>query len=194
MSNYKILEAQIRQIFASVVWTHKIQEKQADIYRNRYVVLENWKIVLSAIASSGIITTLFIDDYKLKVFSAITSFISLLITSYLKVYDLGALIETHKKSAVELLNIREQIISMLCDIRMNRMTEEQIINRRDALLGDLMNIYNITRDASEKAVCMASKNLKTRQDNTYSDEEIDSFLPVYLRSSVLGEETNESNK
>jgi hypothetical protein len=193
MSNYKILEAQIRQIFASVVWTHKIQEKQADIYRNRYVLLENWKIVLSAIASSGIITTLFIDDYKLKVFSAITSFISLLITSYLKVYDLGALVEIHKKSALELLNIREQIISMLCDIRMNRMTEELIINRRDALLSDLMNIYNITKDASEKAVCMASKNLKARQDNTYSDEEIDSFLPVYLRSSILGEETNESN-
>ena len=40
MINMEILESQLRQIFASVVWTHKIQEKQSDIYLNRYNNLE----------------------------------------------------------------------------------------------------------------------------------------------------------
>ena len=33
------------------------------------------------------------------------------------------------------------------------------------------------------AVKKASKALKVRQDNTYSDEEIDSYLPVALRKN-----------
>lgn len=32
MQNYQVLLDVVRQNFASVVWTHKIQEKQADIY------------------------------------------------------------------------------------------------------------------------------------------------------------------
>lgn len=32
---YKILLDVVRQSYASVVWTHKIQEKQADIYSER---------------------------------------------------------------------------------------------------------------------------------------------------------------
>ena len=30
------LESQLRQKFASAVWTHKIQEKQADYYKRLY--------------------------------------------------------------------------------------------------------------------------------------------------------------
>ena len=35
MNEYQILLDIVRQTFASVVWTHKIQEKQADIYNER---------------------------------------------------------------------------------------------------------------------------------------------------------------
>ena len=34
---YEILLDVVRQSYASVVWTHKIQEKQADIYSERGV-------------------------------------------------------------------------------------------------------------------------------------------------------------
>ena len=34
------LESQLRQKFASVVWTHKIQEKQADYYKRLYNINE----------------------------------------------------------------------------------------------------------------------------------------------------------
>lgn len=32
MVKIEVVESQLRQIFISVAWTHKIQEKQADIY------------------------------------------------------------------------------------------------------------------------------------------------------------------
>ena len=35
------LESQLRQKLASVVWTHKIQEKQADYYKRLYSIRKN---------------------------------------------------------------------------------------------------------------------------------------------------------
>jgi hypothetical protein len=165
------------------VWTHKIQEKQADIYRRRYNCLETWRIILSAVTASGITATIFINEDLLKIIAAIISFVALGINSYFKVYNLSGLIDVHKHSALELLKLREKLISLLCDIKMNRVTQDEIIERRDIILDTLMCTYDNTNDASEKAVNKASDSLKNRQDNTFSDEEIDSFLPIYLRKS-----------
>ena len=35
------LESQLRQKLASVVWTHKIQEKEADYYKRLYSIRKN---------------------------------------------------------------------------------------------------------------------------------------------------------
>lgn len=47
-NNHQILLDEVRQNFASVVWTHKIQEKQADIYAEQYKLLETINILLAA--------------------------------------------------------------------------------------------------------------------------------------------------
>ena len=57
------LESQLRQKLASVVWTHKIQEKQADYYKRLYSIMDYVKVI-TAIISIG---TVFISTYfKLK--------------------------------------------------------------------------------------------------------------------------------
>lgn len=183
ISNIDLLEAQIRQIFASVVWTHKIQEKQADIYKDRHSILENVRLVISAVTTSGIIATVFIQGNTLKVITAIVSIVTLFINSYFKSYDLNKLRQQHKNSAVQLLEIREKIICLLCDIKIQRFSEIEIIDKRDKIIGELMKVYKNTVDAGSKAVGYASKDLKERGDNTFSDEEIDSFLPIMLRKT-----------
>lgn len=40
-NKYQLLLDVVRQNFASAVWTHKIQEKQADIYGENYSRLES---------------------------------------------------------------------------------------------------------------------------------------------------------
>lgn len=181
INNIEILEGQIRQIFAGTVWTHKIQEKQADIYLDKYKKLENWRIGLSAITTSGIITIVFIDEFWLKVTTAIISAASFFINSYFKIYDLKSLYKQHKSSAIELLELREELISVLCDIKLEKYDEISLSAKRDELLKRQMSIYKKCLDTESKAVERASDNLKRRQDNTYSDEEIDSFLPIVAR-------------
>lgn len=47
-NEYQVLLDVVRQNYASVVWTHKIQIKQADIYATRYRRLENFNVILAA--------------------------------------------------------------------------------------------------------------------------------------------------
>ena len=47
-SNMEILEAQIRELFGRTVWTHKTQEKCADILNSRNHTIKMVQIILSA--------------------------------------------------------------------------------------------------------------------------------------------------
>ncbi|WP_252229823.1 SLATT domain-containing protein [Clostridium sp. ZBS15] len=183
MNNIDIIEGQLRQIFAGTVWTHKIQEKQSDICLDRYKKLENSRIALSAITTSGIFAVVFIDEFALKVVTAIISAISFFINTYFKTYDLKSLHKQHKKSALDLLELREELISVLCDIKLGKYTEDSLRSKRDEILKKQIDIYKKCLDTEEEAVNKASDNLKNRQDNTYSDDEIDSFLPVLARKN-----------
>ena len=46
-----------------------------------------------------------------------------------------------------------------------------------------MKIYINMLDCSDKAVEKASESLKEKGDSTYSEEEIDSFLPILARKN-----------
>ena len=184
INNIEVLESQLRNMFAGVVWTHKIQEKQADIYLNRLKILEFFRIGSSAITASGIFAVMFIDKFSLKIATAIISLLSLFINSYYKTYDLKGLQKQHKKSALALLEIREEFITVLCDIKLNKYTEDDLIKKRDDLLKRQMNIYKGALDASTDAYNKTQKALKIQKDNTYSDEEIDSFLPIVARKDL----------
>lgn len=146
--------------------------------------METLRIALSAITTSGICTVVFIDENWLKILTATISVISLFITSYFKVYDLKSLQRCHKKSAIDLLELREELIAILCDIKLEKYQEDELINKRDIILNKQMTIYKECLDASDKAVDRASNSLKNKKDNTYSDEEIDSFLPILARKNL----------
>ena len=163
------------------MWTHKIQECQADIYLEKHNKMETLRIALSAITTSGICTVVFIDENWLKILTALISVVSLFINSYFKVYDLDALQKHHKSSAIDLLELREVLIAILCDIKLDKYNEDTLMQKRDEILKKQMDIYKECLDASSEAVTRASEKLKGRQDNTYSDEEIDSFLPLLAR-------------
>lgn len=179
-----MLESQLRQIFASVVWTHKIQEKQADRYLKTHNILENWRMVLSAVTTSGIVAVIFIDGLWLKIITAIISAISSFISIYYKNYDLKSLQKDHKNSAIDLLELREDLVSTLCDIKFEKYNQEELLKKRDEFIERKIQIAKCTLDADQKSVNEASDNLKKRQDNTYSDEEIDSYLPTVARKIV----------
>jgi hypothetical protein len=59
---------------------------------------------------------------------------------------------------------------------------ESLLAERDALLDDLHAVYSGAPSATYKAYKKAQESLKTLEDLTFSDEEIDAFLPKELKT------------
>jgi hypothetical protein len=180
-SKMVILEAQIRDCFGRVVWTHKTQEKCADILNTRNSCIKICQIVLSAITTTGIMITAFGDNKWVGVVSAIISAALLALNTFTKNYDLGQIAQKHADSAANLWNVRESYLSLLTDLKAQIIDVESILQRRDNLQIELKNIYLGAPRTINKAYTMASKALKTSEDLTFSDDEIDNFLPTNLR-------------
>ena len=108
-NEYSILEDSVRNTFGSVVWSHKIQEKQADIYFLQYKCMETIKIATASLTSVGIVSLIFTDQMWLKVLSALISFVSVFISAFFKSFDLQTLVSAHNNSAQKMLKIRDEL-------------------------------------------------------------------------------------
>jgi hypothetical protein len=180
-SNLEILEAQVREIFGRVVWTHKTQEKCADILNSRNHTIKVIQIILSALTTTGILITVFGSNKIIGIVSAIISTTLLILTTYTKNYNLGQIAQKHADAAIQLWNIREKYLSLLTDIKTGAISEDDIRKQRDALQKELFGIYKGAERTINKAYSEASKALKVNEELTFSDEEIDIFLPSKLR-------------
>lgn len=181
IDNYRVLEDVVRDSYAGIVWSHKIQEKQSDIYAKEFKWMENINIGATALTSAGIIAMIFTDPLWLKLISALISFATVYITAYLKSFNLQKLITLHKTTANKLISVRDQYKVLLTEIKLQSDSVENLLSRYNDLVKETDSIYLEAPSTTEEAVDKASKALKIKKDNTFSGEEIDSFLPSSLR-------------
>ena len=176
-----ILESQIREIYGRVVYTHKTHEKCADVLKTRSDFLKFAEIFLSAATTTSILVVLFGDGKLFQLLAALFSTILLGLTLYSKDFNLLAIAEKHKQAALNILEIREKLLSLLVDIKIGNKDLEILQLTRDELNEQLVNTYRGAPKTINKAYQIASKALKENEEFTFSDEEIDKFLPESLR-------------
>lgn len=177
----KLIESQVREIYGRVIYTHKTHEKCADVLKKRSNCIKIVEIVLSALTTTSILATLFQNELVLQIVAAISSTLLLFLTLYSKDFNLLALAEKHKQAAIDILEIREKLLSLLIDIRIGNKEIEIFQTQRNKLNEELINTYRGAPKTINKAYRIASKALKENEEFTFSDEEIDKFLPESLR-------------
>ncbi len=179
----QILESQLRELYGRAVWTHKTQEKCADILKLRNHTMKVVQIAISALTTTGILVTVFGESKIIGIISAILSAIGFTINSYYQKYDLGELSEKHSEAALEIWKIREQYLSLLTDLKSDIVDLTYIQDKRDQLLSELHSVYKGSPRTINQAYKMATKGLKENEELTFSDKEINNLLPVDLRKS-----------
>ena len=185
--DYQVLLDLVRQNFASVVWTHKVQEKQADIYVEYYAKLQTMNIIAASITSCGIVSTIFAGDafqLVLKIVTATLSFFTLCITAYFKSFDLQTLGKQNKEAANQFLVIRNELLQIIGDIHIQKESLQDIEGRYSEIIGRLNELYVSVPSTTDKAIKRATQALSIKQEYTYSEEEIDRFLPASLRGKA----------
>lgn len=185
MNEYQIVCDLLRQQFASVVWTHKIQEKQADIYTERYSSLETANIIFAALTSCGLVGLIFPnnDSVYLKIFTAISSFVTLAISAYYKSFSPSTKSKEHKDAANKLIGIRNELLSLIAACRIREKSAKEIKEKFDEVNLRLNQMYLELPTTSDKAVEIANKALMNNE-YSYTDAEIDRFLVSSLKGKV----------
>ena len=183
LNSQAILEGQLRECFGRVVYSHKTHEKCADILLSRLSCIKLWQIILSAITTGGCIYFVFGGREISVLIGVIASTLLLALNLYTKDHDLGELSEKHRRVGAELWRIREKYLSLITDLRMGNKSVEILQVERDNLLEESHNIYSAAPSTTSKAYKEAQKALKLLEDMTFSDEEIDAFLPDELKKS-----------
>jgi hypothetical protein len=178
------LVAQVRECFGRVVYSHKTHEKAADQCQDRLAWIKGSQIVLSAITTGGLITALLGKPSispAATVVAAIVSTMLLALNAYVKDVDPGQQAEKHRKTASELWDIRESYLSLLSDLEDGSVDLANARAARDALQERLAKVYAVAPRTTPDAYAKASVGLKKNEELTFSDAEIDQFLPTKLR-------------
>lgn len=178
---YRIVEDTIRHTFTSVVWSHKIQEKQADICSNKFRWMETIRIIAASLTAAGIFSIIFTDQLWLKIVSTCISFVTIFVSAFFKTFNLQKMVSAHKETANQLVGIRDRLTVLLTKVHICDGTPEDIMSEFETILKELDGIYKAAPNTTDKAVAMARKALNVTKDNTFTDEETDAFLPQSLK-------------
>lgn len=184
--NINVLEGQLRECYGRVVYSHKTHEKCADILLERQGCIKLWQIIISALVTGGIVSTFFGTKEVGAAISGVLSTSLLALNAYTKDYDLGEIAQKHRQAGSDLWIIREKYLSLLTDIRVGDVALELIRAQRDALTQELHGVYAGAPSTNFEAYSKAQDALKKLEDMTFSDEEIDAFLPKELKRISKG--------
>jgi hypothetical protein len=181
MTDRSPLEGQLRECYARVAYTHKTHEKMAENCSNTLRKYKYAQIASSALTACGALTAVFVSATSVKIATVALSFASVWISGFMKNMDPGGTAQKHRDAAAALWPIRESYCSLLTDIQMKSISENDAIKKRDSLQKELAIIYKTSPQTNSKAYGKAQQALKSDEELTFSDQEIDHLLPVALR-------------
>ena len=79
--------------------------------------------------------------------------------------------------------IREKYLSLITDLRMGEKPIEALQKERDDLLNELHSVYSGAPSTTYQAYKKAQEALQQFEEMTFSEKEIDAFLPKELRKA-----------
>lgn len=180
------LLGQVRELFGRVVYSHKTQEKQANICFTKHRWQQGSLITLTGISSGTFLAAILgtTDDPVLT--SLATSFIALLVTVTslaTKTFRFSDEADVHRDVATQLWDIRESYLSLISDLMSGDVSTAEARSRRDELQEATRNVYASAPRTTNRAFRKAGDGLKNNEEMTFTSREIDLFLPQALRIS-----------
>lgn len=177
------LESQLREAYGRIVYTFTCHNKIVERLLTTNNTIKVWQIILSALTTGSFLATILSDKALAGIVGALISIILLILNAYTKNFDLVETAQTHQNAADALWKIREEYVSLLTDFDVLDVSE--IMERRDDLQNRTAEIYAQSPKTDTKSYREAQKALKTEEEQTFSDKEIDIMLPNSIRRNKI---------
>ena len=171
--------ATARELYGRVVWSHKVHEQEREIWSKKVSSMGTINIVLAGITTLfAVLSAKFPETWAL-----ITTALSATTTVCFVIWQASSDPSTREAKnrvvAKELLWCREQLLLFITACH-GTTPIDQLQNRLELLTREVTAVYKFAPDTSPEAYARADKMLKSGHF-TFSDEEIDGFLPTELR-------------
>jgi hypothetical protein len=177
----------IRQSFANCVFTHKVQEVAADFQNKKANKVKILNIVFTAIVLILLViqtacpTALILSYIAAGI--TVGEVVFLIVQLTFNFEQKGVL---HKNSALKFMGLRDNYRLLITDVMNESIDTQAIMAKRDNLQHQYQVICDLAPQTSGKEYTEAQKRLNKRgavsgEEFTWSDEEIDWFLPEKLR-------------
>lgn len=174
----------VRNEFGRVVYTHKTHEKMADRL-NRRLLLEKRINAFLLAATAGNSVGVMVSDVRWAELTALVfSGLALLVTVYGLSRARERLVDAHRQAAMSLWLLREKYLHLIGDLGGRAITVAEGRRRRDALVKMVHQCYAAAPATDAKAYAEAQRALKSHEEFTFSDAEIDAFLPSAIRKGA----------
>lgn len=173
------LESQIREAYGRLVYTMTCHNNIVQRLISQNANLKVVQIILSALTTGGFLTSVITDQKVISIIGAIISISLLILNAYTRNFDLVETAQSHQKAVDALWIIREDYVSLLTDFEILEMAA--IMTARDELQMRTAEVHTQSPRIDGKSYKKSRKELKTKEEQTFSDHEIDVMLPESIR-------------
>jgi len=174
----------VRQQFAQCVFNHKIHEKACDRLERFNNKIKWGNFILLALVIIVLGLQLYFSKYFISgVISISITVIEIVFLFFQKEFSFEEKAKNSKKIALQYLSLRDKYKNFIADI-MNDLDENIVILKRDSFQEQYQIINNLAPQAEpidySKSQSSLLKTNNTDEEFTWSDREINSFLPKDL--------------
>jgi hypothetical protein len=179
--------AVIRQSFAQAVFTHKVQESAADACEFKAAIVKIVNILLAILSLVSLAASNFYPDQNwLFVGGTLIGIAEIAFLIFQLFFNFEQRAVAHKNSALKYLGLRDSYRLLITDVISGTIQDAALTSKRDSLQHQYQVICDLAPQTCGKSYTKAQQKLNKRgavngEEFTWSDKEIDRFLPEELR-------------
>jgi hypothetical protein len=173
--------ATARELFGRAVWTHKVHEVERELCTRRLTILNCANIAIAGATTVFAVLSASIHAPKALILTAVLAAITVCFAIAQTTFDPATKESQQRVAAKEMLWLREQLFLLIVDCHLSTTPIEKLQQHLESIARELTLAYKFMPNTSEKANKITGKRLHNGE-MTFSEAEIDSFLPPRFRS------------
>jgi hypothetical protein len=182
MTELTAILATTRELYGRVVYTHKTHEIDREIWSSKVSSMNRVNIVLTGLTTVLAVISASLQPTWALVLTALSAAATVCFAIWQSNFDPAGKEAKHRVAAKELLWLREQLLLLITNCQSPDAPGEQLFRRLEMITQELTTAYKFVPDTSPEAYARTDQLLKSGHV-TFSDDEIDTFLPTELRKT-----------
>jgi hypothetical protein len=174
--------AMARELYGRTIYTHRVHEKEREMWSRKASKMNYINLALiSATTLFAVISAIVQPKWSLILTAVLASATTAFVVGQSSFDPVGKE-NRHRIAAKELLWLREQLLLLIERCHLGTEPADHLQKSLESLTRELTAVYKFSPDTSQEAYVVARTALN-KGEFTFSDTEIDAFLPGTLRKN-----------